>query len=56
MTDENTRQQAEEHYYAALDLVSEGEQERALAEYEKSLSVDPASRKPCMAWPAACRI
>jgi len=42
MTDENKRQQAEDHYYAALDLVSEGERERALAEYEKSLSVDPA--------------
>jgi len=42
MTDKNARQQAEEHYYAALDLVSEGERERALAEYEKSLSRDPA--------------
>ena len=42
MTDENIRQRAEEHYYAALDMVSEGERERALAEYEKSLSVDPA--------------
>jgi tetratricopeptide (TPR) repeat protein len=42
MTDENNRQLAEDHYYAALDLVSEGEQERALAEYEKSLSADPA--------------
>ena len=41
MTDENKRQQAEDHYYAALDLVSEGEKERALTEYEKSLSVDP---------------
>ena len=42
MTDEIKRQQAEDHYYAALDLVSEGERERALAEYEKSLSADPA--------------
>jgi tetratricopeptide (TPR) repeat protein len=42
MTDENIRQRAEDHYYAALDLVSEGEQERALGEYEKSLAVDPA--------------
>jgi Flp pilus assembly protein TadD len=41
MTGQNARQQAEEHYYAALDLVSDGEQERALAEYEKSLSADP---------------
>src|SRR5271170_5827139 len=41
MSDENSRQKAEDHYYTALDLVSEGEQERALAEYEKSLAADP---------------
>ncbi len=41
MTDENKRQQAEDHYYAALDLISEGEKENALAEYEKSLALDP---------------
>jgi len=41
MADENARQKAEDHYYAALDLVAEGEQERALAEYEKSLAADP---------------
>ncbi len=41
MPDNNSRQKAEDHYYAALDLVSEGEQERALAEYEKSLTADP---------------
>jgi len=41
LSDENKRQQAEDHYYAALDLVSEGEKERALVEYGKSLSVDP---------------
>jgi tetratricopeptide (TPR) repeat protein len=40
MLGENTRQKAEDHYYAALDLVSEGELERALAEYEKSLAAD----------------
>lgn len=34
MADENARQKAEDHYYAALDPVSEGEQERALAEYQ----------------------
>lgn len=38
---DNSRQKAEDHYYAALDLVSEGEQEHALAEYEKSLAADP---------------
>ena len=41
MSDANARQKAEDYYYAALDLVAEGEQERALAEYEKSLAADP---------------
>ena len=39
MTD---RQQAEEHYYRALDLVADGDQQKALEEYEKSLAADPA--------------
>jgi tetratricopeptide (TPR) repeat protein len=38
---DDLRQKAEDHYYAALDLVAEGEHERALAEYEKSLEADP---------------
>src|SRR5581483_34306 len=41
MTEETNRQQAEDHYYAALDLVLEGEPERALAEYQTSLEIDP---------------
>ncbi|HUJ94046.1 MAG TPA: tetratricopeptide repeat protein [Terriglobales bacterium] len=41
MSDANTRQKAEDHYYAALDLVAEGRPEQALAEYEKSLAADP---------------
>jgi Flp pilus assembly protein TadD len=41
VSDENARQRAEDHYYAALDLVAEGEQERALAEYQKSVAADP---------------
>ena len=41
MANDNAHQKAEEHYYAALDLVSEGEQERALDEYQKSLDADP---------------
>jgi Flp pilus assembly protein TadD len=41
MTDSEARQKAEDHYYAALDLVSEGEHERAVAEYQKSLEADP---------------
>jgi Flp pilus assembly protein TadD len=39
--DENSRQKAEDHYYAALDLVAEGEQEQALAEYQRSVASDP---------------
>jgi Flp pilus assembly protein TadD len=42
MANDNSRQRAEDHYYAALDLVSEGEQERALAEYQKALDADPS--------------
>jgi tetratricopeptide (TPR) repeat protein len=41
MTDPASRQKAEDHYYAALDLVSEGQQERAVEEYQKSLDADP---------------
>jgi Flp pilus assembly protein TadD len=41
MSDENARQKAEDHYYAALDRVMEGEQERALAEYKKAIEIDP---------------
>jgi tetratricopeptide (TPR) repeat protein len=41
MPDENARQKAENHYYAALDLLAEGSAERALAEYEKSVAADP---------------
>ena len=41
MPDESARQIAEDHYYAALDFVSDGNQEQALAEYEKSLAADP---------------
>jgi tetratricopeptide (TPR) repeat protein len=41
MPDENARRRAEDHYYAALDLIADGRQEQALAEYEKSLAADP---------------
>ena len=41
MANDNAHQKAEDQYYAALDLVSEGEQERALDEYQKSLDADP---------------
>jgi Flp pilus assembly protein TadD len=42
MSDEKARQAAEHHYYAALDLVAEGHNEQAVAEYEASLKADPA--------------
>jgi tetratricopeptide (TPR) repeat protein len=41
MADAEARQKAEDHYYAALDLVAEGEHERAVEEYQKSLEADP---------------
>jgi tetratricopeptide (TPR) repeat protein len=41
MQDE-ARRKAEDHYYAALDLVAEGEHQRAVTEYEQSLSCDPS--------------
>ena len=41
MPDSETRQKAEEHYFAALDLVGEGEHGRAVEEYQKSVETDP---------------
>lgn len=41
MTDAKTRQEAEKHYYAALDLMAEGHLEKAVAAYQESLSADP---------------
>jgi tetratricopeptide (TPR) repeat protein len=36
-----TRQLAEDHYYAALDRVADGNYEQAVEEYHKSLAADP---------------
>ena len=41
MSDEKARAAAEEHYYAALDLVAEGHHEQAVEQYQKSLATDP---------------
>jgi len=41
MSDEKARQTAEDHYYAALDLVAEGHHEQAVAKYQESLTADP---------------
>ncbi len=42
MSNENIRQKAEDHYYAALDLMGDGKLEEAVAAYRQSLAVDPA--------------
>ena len=34
-------QDAEDHYYAALDLVAEGHHEQAVEEYRQALAADP---------------
>jgi Flp pilus assembly protein TadD len=41
MTDENARQTAEDHYYAALDLMADGQAEESLNEFRKSVAADP---------------
>ncbi len=41
MTDQTDRHRAEDHYYAALDFVAEGDHEAAVREYQKSLGADP---------------
>jgi tetratricopeptide (TPR) repeat protein len=33
--------QAEDHYYAALDLFSDGHHDQAIAEYQKAIALDP---------------
>lgn len=40
-TQEANRHQAEDHYYAALDLVAAGQDDQAVEEYRKSLAADP---------------
>ena len=41
MTDPNARQKAEDLYYAALDLMAEGNLEKAVSVYHESLEADP---------------
>jgi tetratricopeptide (TPR) repeat protein len=41
MSDIDARQKAEEHYYAALDLMADGQLEKAVAAYQESLTADP---------------
>lgn len=35
------RETAEDHYYAALDLFADGDHEKAIEEYKKSVEADP---------------
>jgi hypothetical protein len=55
MSDEKARQTAENHYYAALDLVAEGHHEQAVAEYQASLAADHTFTE-AMHGRARCRI
>jgi Flp pilus assembly protein TadD len=41
MLDRDARQKAEDHYYAALDLMADGHLERAVTAYQESLTADP---------------
>ena len=42
MSDPNARQTAEDLYYAALDLMADGQLEKAVTAYRESLAADPA--------------
>jgi tetratricopeptide (TPR) repeat protein len=41
MSDANARQKAEDHYYAALDLMANGDLKKSVAEYREALNADP---------------
>ncbi|MGA8270914.1 MAG: tetratricopeptide repeat protein [Candidatus Sulfotelmatobacter sp.] len=42
MADPNAPQKAEDHYYAALDLMADGKLEEAVTAYRESLAADPS--------------
>jgi tetratricopeptide (TPR) repeat protein len=42
MSSADAHQKAEDHYYAALDLMADGKLEEAVAAYHESLAADPA--------------
>ncbi len=42
MSDPKARQAAEDFYYAALDLMAEGQLEKAVVAYRESLAADPS--------------
>jgi len=41
MPEDHARHKAEDHYYTALDLMSEGDLEKAVAAYQEALKADP---------------
>jgi tetratricopeptide (TPR) repeat protein len=41
MPDEHARQKAEDRYYAALDLMADGQLAKAVTAYQESLAADP---------------
>lgn len=41
MPDTKARQEAEDHYYTALDLMADGQLEKAVAAYQESIKADP---------------
>jgi tetratricopeptide (TPR) repeat protein len=41
MPDDSNRQKAEDHYYAALDLMADGKLDDAVSAYRESLAADP---------------
>jgi tetratricopeptide (TPR) repeat protein len=42
MSNADAHQRAEDHYYAALDLMADGKLDEAVAAYQESLAADPA--------------
>jgi tetratricopeptide (TPR) repeat protein len=42
MSNADAHQRAEDHYYAALDLMADGKLDEAVAAYQDSLAADPA--------------
>jgi len=42
MTNDQSRQTAEDHYYAALDLYAEGHHQDAIRQYEAAIAADPS--------------
>jgi len=46
---------AEDHYYAALDLFADGEHEKAIAEYRAAIAADPTYTEAMHGLARACQ-